>query len=304
MAQTVNHSERDPGISPAVALVVELARARRKAYREVNAFCLEPGEITLRAAVEDHGNPEIDWEIAQGLLNEIDQRRLHIIQSLPALDDESGRPTGVTAAERFVAFVENDALCAIDLKRIEHTGDWDGANELDGQVDDLVRSLMTDPVLSEQYWCQRHEISEDTCSMHLYEIEPGMLRDGLLYVGRNTKKATFINNRNERMRINKRSELLVDLAKLSSDESRRIILAMAEQPNDGVVLTDGLFWRFNDFITTRHPAIIPVSSTAYVYRDAFESHGHDGQPDPLLDNYAELREAWYEAALQNGHGTS
>ena len=304
-------------ITPAAAIVIEIIRARREAYRQVDAFRAIPGELELRSLTARYDeltqdpkpNPNLlaelgpEIEAAQGLLNELDQKRRRIVQELPALETKDGRKSGVTATERFAAFLEHEELNSLDLQRVEHVGDWSGAHFLDREVDELIESLMTDPQLSEMFWCQKNETSEETCVMHLGVIDPTMLSNGLLHVGRNTQKANIGPNP---MQINKRTEFLVDLSKLSSHEAQQILKALAGSPGDELVLSDALFWRFNHFIKNCHPAVIPISSIAYVHRDPVETDPFDRGPSQLLDKYGgELRKAWEEqAALQKEHSNT
>jgi hypothetical protein len=258
----------DPRIRPVIESVADVVRERRRVYRTNSAFLMLPGEPEVIQTIANDSAHSYDLDAANALIQELRQKRAKIVSELPALQDEYGRPTGVTAMERLEAFLKYPELAAIDLQRIEHVGEWQAANFLDQEIDDLIDFLVNDPVMAERYWCQRFEISQESCSMHVSDMDQALLPNNLLYVARNSLKAIFTDQDGTIHKIEKRTEFLIDLTKISDHEGRSLLKIISREPVEGFVLEkdEKWFWRFNHFIKRRHQAIIAISSTAGISR--------------------------------------
>src|SRR5262249_4773390 len=126
----------------------------------------------------------------------------------------------------------------------------------------------------------------ETCAMHISSgLFPEQLSNSLLHLIRNTQKARVVTPDGTVMHINKRTEFIVDLSKLTGTQAKQLSEAMARNGmgerntrateyffvgDDLFFLSDDIFGEYDAMITSRHPAIEPINSTAYVYREVPE----------------------------------
>lgn len=183
---------------------------------------------------------------------------------------------------------EIDELGSLDLARSSHeAGNWDAANTMQDQLDSLVESLATG------YQIETFHRSPSTCSMYVSVFAPQFLQAGLVCFTRNSHKATMYNpDRDEDIHINKRSEFVIDLNVLGPVLRKSILDNIRYHISENsFMVSDEDFELFNGLVLDRHPALTPIYSTMYAYRQPVARDKEMRQPD-ILNGYPELKAAW------------
>lgn len=266
--------------------IIDCASSRREAYREINGFLPYRGELDLMSIASDTNYDAQDREAAISLLETMYAERGRIIAGLPPLEI-GDQPTGVTIGERFVNILEINELGSLDLARSSHEGgNWDAANTMQDQLDDLVASL------SLGYDIETFHRSPTTCSMYISVFAPEFLSAGLVCFTRNSHKVTLYNPQNdEDIRINKRSEFVIDLYALGPVLRATILDKIKHHVSENSFMIQEDFDLFNGLVLDRHPALKPIYSTMYAYRQPVAREKELRQPT-ILEAYPELKAAW------------
>lgn len=287
MSQDISASECGD-VAHASEQVLEVADLQRDIRRQAGAF-FAMGWLALHELTISTKTPERERAMARLLLDRYDEACRALVESLPALEDESGKPTGPFAIDRFNIFADFPMFKNLDLSRRAHEANtWDAAiaveDELKGLGKYLSERVWLNPITGREeplYDVEEYASGEANCGMHFQLISEEIFAAGLLYLGRNSGKFKVRNRMTgEEFEVNKRSEFIVNYKELKPEFAEmfvRMVNRSKRNPSSTLRLTDRHFGLMDELIGDRHDAIKPVYTRVYIYRDRCDL------PTPLVE---------------------